>query len=226
MKIYRYELASLVLILIPIFFNMACSGDPDQMAKNSLEALVKKAVDRTNNDPGIVWQLTSIPTSLGYKNKYENLLNWLRWRANMPYEEASQADFKSFQHKWAKKLYSIKDVSFDVKKTNSLVSPYTGIITGLGTEVIVFPFNTKKEAEEVTKNPEYIYEAKYTKFKIEYSYKENNWKLDRGYIKKYEKWKELPVKYNTWDYNNYGDWRHYLGIPITPCGLVYKYWNP
>jgi hypothetical protein len=230
MKKCRCELASLVLILLPIFFNMACSGDPDQRAKNSLEELVKKAVDRTNNDPGIVWQ---IPPEISH-DYYNGMINLVDKDVFSDEEAIEMSEYiKSYRRKWGKKLYNIKNAEIDIIKTDSIITPYKGTVIGYGKELLLFPFETKDQAEEVSKSDDKVKNfsdtIEYKKFKIEYTYKDNKWLLEKAY---YDRWSdencesELQVENKNWVGSvGLALWRTELGTDITPCGLLYKYWN-
>lgn len=93
-------------------------------------------------------------------------------KANTP------VNLNSYTQAWAKKRFSVADIKFDVKKTDSLVNPIVGLVTfQLVNEQTGF-FPTKEEAEASTEfDPKNLIHYRISLF---YSYKDAKWSFSKG----------------------------------------------
>jgi hypothetical protein len=64
--------------------------------------------------------------------------------------EASNVHQDSKSQRWTKQLYTPGEVKYDVKKTDSLISPIKGIVTFPVTIRTAGPFDTKEQADSST----------------------------------------------------------------------------
>ena len=107
---------------------------------------------------------------------------------------------KEYRGKWQKRYLEIWDVTYNVEKTQSLISPYKGTIQGKSKWMISGPFDSKEEAINGPCNKGPI---DYTLFHVIYGYQNGKWVLVSANQKDFERessypsWCEMTVE--DWD---------------------------
>lgn len=119
-------------------------------------------------------------------------------------------DRQRFQqgYKWIVWYYTIKDVAFDVQKTDSLVSPYTGYIEfTLNSTATDWILKSQAEGSDFHK---YFKRSLADKVRVLYAYQGNHWVL-----KNLQK-KSLDEQDAAWKSTTFSDWWSELDRALTP----------
>ncbi len=86
--------------------------------------------------------------------------------------------FNEYRQEWAKRRFSVTEITYDVKKTDSLVSPIIGLVTFQLRTIQTYLYPTKEQADASS-----AFETKTIasyRISLTYSYKDNTWSFSEG----------------------------------------------
>lgn len=191
------------------------AADDAQAAIDQFENIINNAVDMST--AGYVVKLPSgeYGTLLQHKlriNVWKNLSKYYENDKNDMNEtlktsvETARLVWNSSKGKWTKVFAKYSDISYDVKKTDSVISPYEGIVTGLvggneGNKESDNPKEVEADINSTTIQPEY-------KFELRYAYQKGKWVLKSSRIMADKEW------HNLWD-----------DINDPSMGMIYSLWS-
>ena len=175
----------LIIFLIAIWFTfLSIASESEQEIVNSFKQLVSKAIELTENYSGFVGQIPKIS---------EEEIQRIRGLSRLGFRaDELIRDRRNNTGKWFRDISEIKTVSYDVQRTDSLVSPYMGIVTGYIRNARICCFDIKSEAEQALRD-EILTEA-WKKFKFTYAYQDSKWILNEAKKFSVDQWWPLWKK--------------------------------
>ena len=185
----------LIIFLIAIWFAfLSIASESEQEIVSSFKQLVSKAIELTENYSGFVGQILKIS---------EEEIQRIRGLSRLGFRaDELIRDRRNNTDKWFRDISEIKNVSYDVQRTDSLISPYMGIVTGYIRNTRICCFDIKSEAEQSLRDKilteewkrDKILTEEWKKFKLTYAYQDSKWILNEAKYFFMDQWQPLWKK--------------------------------
>ena len=131
----------------------------------------------------------------------------------------AQIDQGPYNRKWTRDIIQVKDVSYDVKKSDSLISPIIGVVTGECRSCPVGFFTTRQQAKNVSRSM--AGNKQFYKFKIDYAYQDGKWVLKKALVQ-FTLIVQGTIVSSSW----VEQWTGTFGVKDHSMGLVHEFWSP